>query len=1290
MIFINKTIFFSILLFICNKSFSQIKISGIAFPVTIKEGEFVPFEAILEGESSSYLTFKWNFGDGEEKSNLEQTTTKHAYKVAGNYTVNLILEQDSKSVSQFSISIKVDNKNPEILYLHGEESEVTKRFVNFHAAGYDGGNDKLSYFWDFGDGAVENGLNLSDISHTYKKKGVYTVKLTLEDNYGGSDYKTIIISVDNDWYGTISGGQNHSLSGGASLFYQNKYDEKSGKKVRCFKAILFYDDDHHTLIRLAIQDNSPLTNNIHKFNLGLDGGMFYNYPPPAYPNQKAIFMFMDIAEGGQKGEMSIDQLIKIIPGKTTEDDWKKNINYDMVGGSLKLDPLYDNTIRGSFNLTLAGGKDVQPVTVSGQFNFSMSEFSYNQIQEDGCEIPVDKITILDHSFKNSNENVAVDFPCIEVSFSDQVTLESITQNVQLGYPDKAGLFIEESISFEQLDGNRWNIKPNYDLRKGVIYEVRLKGGFDGILSSAGNVLDKDYKLTFNTEVDLNVPRIRVYQTIEDKPLVKDKDAMIRIQVDWEQPSGVAESHIVNQFSGKLIVKNATGKIIAPEKSSVLFKNSNLFTLEERRQAKNAIEIYGWRPTSLDGNEISIEIYPRNSQCEPDPQIFNHDINHYGKNHQLKVEYQFLKVGKWKNGIPEDDVMVVQDMMKYAENYCYQIYPIKDIKMINKGPYEFDLFAVETDTVTHETMDQILEPYYFQSTFRSDADVFILIYPFIISGQRASYKSKYAEEYPYNWLTPRRIIELEFTDRHLPRPSVAHEIGHSLGLHHVPNVSSRAERASSAERPLNYWLTDKSHLHIHGFRISGSRGLNRNCDELDVENSNLMNYMFPHLINVFVENSWITNLQYDSVKMHLDTWYAKYSMNESLLYDSRYWVSLNKPIPVNKFKNIAISGQMNNNNKLKIGTVMYAEGSQDIIPEINGKYISRCVDKNGNVIGKSSFSLQENIPNCTNSNLNSPQIFGTIIRIPEFAVPFKIEILEGNKIVSEFKISTTSPSVNFDSKLSLDSISNNYKIKWTGIDMDSEKLTYTLHYSPNGVDSWQSIITTFSTEYEFDPRNLVSGEAPALKIIANDGFNTAEDIIPVRLNFPLTIKDYGPKNQSDDFDEIYLSFSNPITPPQSIEKYIQLFADTKSGESENIGFSARFEDDYRKIIIQPYFPLKDSQEYVIKYGYLTIPDENAQVESEDLFSQIENIFKRGTQKQKRTENEQDESSNHVETPEEFFRDIFGLKKKNTKASNKKAANEKAKEDSIQIVEQNYFLQDVYGNYLEKKHSWKFEY
>jgi len=130
-----------------------------------------------EDPNGDPLTYRWDFGDG---TTGEGKTVTHQYQKTGKYKVELtVLDESGLSCNSSQDTVEVNlsraskaNAGEDISICLGDRMEFdgTGSYADPHEA--------LFSKWDFGDGASERGLK---VHHTYKKVGVYTATLTVEN-----------------------------------------------------------------------------------------------------------------------------------------------------------------------------------------------------------------------------------------------------------------------------------------------------------------------------------------------------------------------------------------------------------------------------------------------------------------------------------------------------------------------------------------------------------------------------------------------------------------------------------------------------------------------------------------------------------------------------------------------------------------------------------------------------------------------------------------------------------------------------------------------------------------------------------------------------------------------------------------------------------------------------------------------------------------------------------------------------------------------------------------------------
>lgn len=133
---------------------------------------------------------EWDFGDGSTMQ--EGLQVAHAYGEPGRYTVTLTLKDNSNATNGTAATTQLVAVNYPPKPDCGDDVITCDQTILFEAANSsDADKDKLTYFWDFGDGQTGTGMRLK---HTYITPGVYPVVLKVDDGMGlaNSIQQTII------------------------------------------------------------------------------------------------------------------------------------------------------------------------------------------------------------------------------------------------------------------------------------------------------------------------------------------------------------------------------------------------------------------------------------------------------------------------------------------------------------------------------------------------------------------------------------------------------------------------------------------------------------------------------------------------------------------------------------------------------------------------------------------------------------------------------------------------------------------------------------------------------------------------------------------------------------------------------------------------------------------------------------------------------------------------------------------------------------------------------------------
>ncbi len=144
-----------------------------------------------EPESASY---SWSMGDG---TGLSGEVIEHSYDSLGNYTIELVLEENGDSSSKTKQVEVKDLYSPTADFTtNTSTAEVGLEDVRFDASGSSDNYQIDSYEWDFGnDGSIDFTTENPELVKKFNETGLKTVELTVYDPSGKTDSAQVDIDV---------------------------------------------------------------------------------------------------------------------------------------------------------------------------------------------------------------------------------------------------------------------------------------------------------------------------------------------------------------------------------------------------------------------------------------------------------------------------------------------------------------------------------------------------------------------------------------------------------------------------------------------------------------------------------------------------------------------------------------------------------------------------------------------------------------------------------------------------------------------------------------------------------------------------------------------------------------------------------------------------------------------------------------------------------------------------------------------------------------------------------------
>ena len=165
----------------------------------------VNFSSALSADADGTIVSRsWNFGDGNGSS---AANPQYTYGAAGTFDVTLTITDDNGAIDTDTLQIVVSpipNVPPTAVLDAAPTSGKRNLTVAFSSASStDSDGTITSRSWNFGDSATSTQANPS---HTYTVAGTYTATLTVTDNAGAIDTKTVLITVTPNQPPTVVAG----------------------------------------------------------------------------------------------------------------------------------------------------------------------------------------------------------------------------------------------------------------------------------------------------------------------------------------------------------------------------------------------------------------------------------------------------------------------------------------------------------------------------------------------------------------------------------------------------------------------------------------------------------------------------------------------------------------------------------------------------------------------------------------------------------------------------------------------------------------------------------------------------------------------------------------------------------------------------------------------------------------------------------------------------------------------------------------------------------------------------
>ncbi len=155
-----------------------------ADPVQGRAPLHVQLDASDSFDDGTITEYLWEFATSTYEEWANGVSAEHSFETSGIHTVRLKVTDETGLAGTAEITVTVENTPPLASCRFSSDSPVVGEWVLFDAsASFDPDGRLVDFVWDSGDGTSTRGTR---VGHAYEEVGVYSVRLTIEDDAGAT------------------------------------------------------------------------------------------------------------------------------------------------------------------------------------------------------------------------------------------------------------------------------------------------------------------------------------------------------------------------------------------------------------------------------------------------------------------------------------------------------------------------------------------------------------------------------------------------------------------------------------------------------------------------------------------------------------------------------------------------------------------------------------------------------------------------------------------------------------------------------------------------------------------------------------------------------------------------------------------------------------------------------------------------------------------------------------------------------------------------------------------------